>query len=96
MGLVYPARVYMSRTWGNVSVMDTSRRDEAVENALVHRRPGTWRGVLLCLALAVVGIVLALASHATRGIGMALVVLGVLCALAGALHLGWARVRHTA
>jgi drug/metabolite transporter (DMT)-like permease len=72
--------------------MDSERRDQTVENALVHRRPGTWRGVLLCLTLAVIGIVLTVASHGTRGIGIGLAVLGALCAASGVLHLGWSRL----
>ncbi|HXB14193.1 MAG TPA: hypothetical protein VNV44_00485 [Solirubrobacteraceae bacterium] len=67
--------------------MDREQADRAAENALVHRRPGTWRGVLLCLLLALVGAVLALASASTRGIGLGIAVLGVLCALAGGVHL---------
>jgi hypothetical protein len=73
--------------------MNNQRRDQAVENALVHRRPGTWRGILLCLTLAVVGVILAVTSHGTRGIGIGLAVLGILCAASGLLHLGWTRLR---
>ena len=73
--------------------MDSERHDQAVENALVHRRPGTWRGVVLCLTLAVIGVILTVASHATHGIGTGLAVLGILCAVSGILHLGWTRLR---
>jgi drug/metabolite transporter (DMT)-like permease len=73
--------------------MNSERRDQAVENALVHRRPGTWRGVLLCLTLAAIGVILIVASHDTRGIGIGLAVLGILCAASGVLHLGWRRLR---
>lgn len=73
--------------------MDSERRDQAFENTLVHRRPGTWRGILLCLTLAAIGVILTVASHSTRGIGIGLVVLGILCAASGVLHLGWAKLR---
>jgi hypothetical protein len=67
--------------------MNAEKRDRAVENAVVNRRPGSWRGVLLCLALAVLAAVLAVVSTGTRPIGIALVIFGLLSALAGALHL---------
>lgn len=61
--------------------MDSEQRDRAVENALVHGRPGTWRDVLLCLALAVIGVILTVSSsYGARGIGIGPAVLGILCA----------------
>jgi hypothetical protein len=74
--------------------MDSEQSDRTVENALVHRRPGTWRGVLLCLPLVMLGVILTVASHGTRGIGIGLTLLGILCAASGALHLGWTRLRR--
>jgi hypothetical protein len=75
--------------------MERPRRDEAFEHAVVQRRPFTWRGVLYCLGIAVVGLVLAVAATGKpHSIGIGLIALGVLSALSGTLHLGWARLRH--
>jgi hypothetical protein len=70
-------------------------RDQAVEDTLVHRRPGTWRGVLSCLPLALAGGALTVASRAMRGIGIATAVLGLVSALLRALHLACRKMGGT-
>lgn len=64
---------------GWMATIDNARRNQAVENTLIHRRSNIWRGVLLCLALAVVDGVLVLRSDTTQKIGIALAVIGVVC-----------------
>jgi hypothetical protein len=74
--------------------MDRSSRDRAVESALVHRRPGTSRGIVLCFLLALAGVVLVLLSHGTHGIGIALIALGLVTGISGMLHIGWSTGRR--